>query len=109
MPAARDARPDRVLDLLPLEARAQEARRLLGLDAIRANGRLTLHYTAFLPWDQARGPLAPEAASDRIFARADGWALMIGCAVRNRDPGVVSAVIASLPDAGRNDDWVACI
>jgi hypothetical protein len=31
---------------------------------------------------------------------------MISCAVRSRNPGAVSEVIASLQEAGRDDDWV---
>ena len=104
--SGRERPSDRVLALLPAETRAQETLRLLSADAVRADRKLTLHYTAFLPWDQARGLLAREAASDRIFARADGWQLMISCAVRSRDPDAVSEVIAALREAGRDDDWV---
>jgi hypothetical protein len=47
---------DQMLDVLPRATRWAEARRVLELGPVRADAARTLHYTAFLPWEEAKAP-----------------------------------------------------
>jgi len=88
------ARPsDAMLEVLPRDLRTAEARRVLALDTIRADTELTLHYSAFLPWEQAREPLAAAARRGRAEDRAEGYGLLVACAARTADPDIVTEVI----------------
>jgi hypothetical protein len=91
------ARPsDQLLDVLPRTARWAEARRILGLGAVRADAALTLHYTAFLPWQQAQETLTAATTRAQAEDRAAGYGLLVACANRSADASVVTEVIEYL-------------
>jgi hypothetical protein len=91
------ARPsDPLLEVLPRPRRHAEARRILALGLVGADEALTLHYTAFLPFDQARQTLTGAARRARAEDRAAGYALLVGCASRGGDPAVVTETIEYL-------------
>lgn len=101
------ARPsDQLLEVLPRDLRTAEALRVLALDAIRADPDLTLHYTAFLPWQQAREPLAAAARRARADDRAEGYELLVRCAARTADPDIVTEVIEVLRRVRNEQDPV---
>jgi hypothetical protein len=91
------ARPsDQILDVLPRTRRWAEARRVLDLGPVRDDVALTLHYTAFLPWEQAKGPLTDATRRALADDRAAGYELMLGCAARTADADVVTEVVSYL-------------
>jgi hypothetical protein len=91
------ARPaDEMLDVLPRTVRAAEAMRILELGPVRADAALTLHYTAFLPWQQAKAPLTAATARSLAEDRAAGYGLLVACASRSGDAGAVTEVIGYL-------------
>jgi hypothetical protein len=87
---------DQMLDVLPRARRWNEARRVLELGPVRDDVALTLHYIAFLPWDQAKAPLT--AATRRALAedRAVAYELLVASADRAGEPEVVSEVVTYL-------------
>jgi hypothetical protein len=91
------ARPtDHMLDVLPRTVRWAEARRILELGLVRADPILTLHYTAFLPWQQAKAPLTAAIERAQAEERAAGYELLITCANRTGDGDIVTEAIAYL-------------
>jgi hypothetical protein len=88
--------PDQILEVLPRALRQAEARRVLGLGPVRNDAALTLHHTAFLPWEQAKAPLAEATRRAVAGDRAAGYERMLACAARSADPGVVTEVITGL-------------
>lgn len=81
------------LDVLPSETRHAEARRILGLRAIRGSEVLTLQYVAVLPFSEARPALVAEAGRAKAEDRALGYSLLVGCARRERSPAAVDDVL----------------
>jgi hypothetical protein len=94
--AAARVQYEEVLEPLPRAIRAREAERVLKLDAIRDNPALTLWWTAFLPWDQARPVLEEALRSGAAGTRADGYALLLDAARRSRDPQAVASAVETL-------------
>jgi hypothetical protein len=97
---------DPMLEVLPRVLRAAEATRMLALPAVAADADLAVHYTAFLPWDQACRPLREAASRARAEDRARGYELLVGCAARTADPGIVTEVIEYLPRIRNEQDPV---
>jgi hypothetical protein len=87
---------DQILDVLPRARRWAEARRVLSLESVRANAALTLHYTAFLPWDQAKASLTEATRRALADDRAAAYELLLACAARSADAGVVTEVVGDL-------------
>lgn len=87
---------DQVLNVLPRARLRAEARRVLGLEAVRARASLTLHYTAFLPWQEAQAPLAEATRRAAPGDRGTAYELMISCAARTADAAIVTEVITYL-------------
>lgn len=101
------ARPsDQLLEVLPRDLRTAEALRMLALDTVRADPDLTLHYTAFLPWEQARESLAAAARRPRADDRAEGYELLVRCAARTADPDIVTAAIEAVRRIRNDQDPV---
>jgi hypothetical protein len=97
---------DQILELLPRTRRRAEAQRVLQLEPIRADGALTLHYTAFLPWEQAAAPLTEATRRARAEDRAEAYELMISCASRTADADVVTEAISYLRRIRNEQDLV---
>jgi len=85
-----------ILDVLPRSRRSAEAERILGLGKVRDNVALTLNYTAFLPWDRAKAPLTEATRRAGADDRATAYELLVDCAARSADAGVVTEVITYL-------------
>jgi hypothetical protein len=91
------ARPsDQVLEALPRALRHAEASRVLGLGLVRGDAALTLHYIAFLPWEQAKAPLTDATLRAQADDRARGYELLLACADRTGNPETVTGVIGYL-------------
>jgi hypothetical protein len=97
---------DQILNALPRARRWAEARRVLGLAPVRARASLTLHYTAFLPWQQAQVPLTEATRRAAADDRGTAYELMVGCAARTADPAIVTEVIAYLQRLRNEQDPV---
>jgi hypothetical protein len=82
---------DVVLAVLPWRLRVAEARRMLALDEVRQSERLTLHYTAHLPWAEAEEPLLAATRRAQPDERGAAWELLVACAARGGDPAAVLA------------------
>jgi hypothetical protein len=90
---ARRIVTDDVLHRLPHARRAAEARRMLALAEIRDDEQRTLHYTAYLPWDEAYEPLTRATRRALAEDRATGYELLIRCAARTRDRDTVATAV----------------
>ena len=87
---------DLILDALPRTRRWAEARRVLDLGAVRDDAALTLHYTAFLAWDQAKAPLTDATLRASADDRAVAYELLIACASRTGAEEVLTEVVTYL-------------
>lgn len=87
---------DQMLNVLPRTARWAEAGRILELGPVRADAVRTLHYTAFLPWEQAKTPLTAATQRAQADERAAGYELLVACANRAADALIVTEVIGYL-------------
>ncbi|GAA1400385.1 hypothetical protein [Catellatospora coxensis] len=87
---------DQVLDVLPHRRRVVEAQRMLGLAEARADERVTLRLTAFLPWEQAQPALAAGTRAAEADDRAYAYRLLVGCAPRSRDAAAVTGSVEFL-------------
>ncbi|MDL4819563.1 hypothetical protein [Actinomadura opuntiae] len=85
-----------LLDVLPHAVRIREARRMLGLQRISEAPARSWSITAFLPYDEALPVLGALTRRPDADDRATGYALLIACAGRSRDPGTVTAMLESL-------------
>lgn len=91
------ARPaDEILRALPRAARAAEARRVLALGPVADDAVMTLLYTSFLPWEQARPALISATTRSAADERATGYELLIECAALSGEVDVVTEVIGYL-------------
>jgi hypothetical protein len=95
-----------VLDVLPLARRAREARRMLGLRKVAEDPWRTLEVTAFLPYDQAAETLREATRRADAEERGRGYALLIGCAGRSRDPEIFTGALDSLARLRNEQDPV---
>ena len=87
---------DQILDVLPRARRRGEARRVLELGPVRDDVALILHYTAFMPWDQAKAPLTDATRRALAEDRAVAYELLVASADRAGEPEVVSEVVTYL-------------
>ncbi|MFF0520042.1 hypothetical protein ACFYTC_15140 [Actinomadura nitritigenes] len=85
-----------LLDVLPRALRVREARRMLRLRRVAETPARYWSISAFLPYEEGMPVL--EALTRRPDAddRATGYALLIACAGRSRDPGTLTAMLESL-------------
>jgi hypothetical protein len=68
-------------------------RRVLDLDQVRADTAKTRLYTSFLPWEEAKTPLAEATRHPQAEDRAAGYELLAKCAGRaGRAEAVTEAV-----------------
>lgn len=97
---------DVLLDVLPRARRAAEADRILALPLVRDDEQLTLHYTAYLPWDRAESTVV--AATRRAAAedRAAGYELLLTGAGRSGDPAAVARAVQALTRLRNEQDPV---
>ncbi|GAA3923407.1 hypothetical protein GCM10023085_00760 [Actinomadura viridis] len=93
----------RILDVLPHAARAREARRMLGLRQVAEHPARTWEVTSFLPFDEALPVLRKVARGSDADERARGYAALIRCAARARDPEVITRLLDTCLDRLRNE------
>ncbi|MGH3280278.1 MAG: hypothetical protein ACRDNW_14230, partial [Trebonia sp.] len=84
---------DQMLDVLPRPVRWAEARRVLELGQVRADPARILHYTAFLPWEQAEATLNAATRRARAEERAAGYEMLAACADRTGQAATVTEAI----------------
>lgn len=75
---------DRLLGVLPHEARHAAARRMLALPEVQRDPARVLALTAWLSVEDALGALQAEAKSAKGEDRARGWQLRLACCASNR-------------------------
>jgi hypothetical protein len=97
---------DEILAVLPRTRRQQEVRRLLGLAEVRATQSMTVHYSAFLPWDQARDTLVAATRRPTPEERAGGYEAIVACACRSGEPGAVGEMVEYLTRLRNEQDPV---
>jgi hypothetical protein len=97
---------DQILAVLPRARRLQEVRRVLGLADVRTTESMTVHYSAFLPWDQARDGLVAATRRPTPEERASGYEAMVTCACRSGEPGAVGETIEYLTRLRNEQDPV---
>ncbi len=85
-----------LLDVLPHAVRVREARRMLRLRRIAETPARHRSITAFLPYEEALPVLDELIRRPDTEDRATGYALLIACAGRTRDPGTLTAALESL-------------
>ncbi|GAA4253713.1 hypothetical protein GCM10022255_055620 [Dactylosporangium darangshiense] len=93
---SRELTNEAILDVLPMSQRTAEARRVLALEEVRQDERLTLHYTGYLPWSEAEPALLAATRSADADDRARAWRQLVRCAARSDDPAAVRAVVEHL-------------
>ncbi|MFG2040356.1 hypothetical protein [Dactylosporangium sp. NPDC048998] len=93
---SRERTNDAILDVLPVAPRIAEARRVLALQEVRQDERLTLHYTAYLPWAEAEPVLLAATRAADADDRARAWQELVRCAARGGDPAAVRAAVEHL-------------
>ncbi|QFG20607.1 hypothetical protein [Actinomadura sp. WMMB 499] len=93
---------DALLDVLPRDVRVREARRMLGLRAVADHPLQVRQVTAFLPFEEARPVLIELTRRPDAEERGAGYALLVRCAGRERDPAVLAGLLESL-DRLRNE------
>ena len=103
--SARELAPA-VLDVLPLARRGREARRMLGLRKVADDPWRSLEVTAFLPYDQAAETLREATRRPDAEERGRGYALLIACAGRSRDPEIFTDALESLARIRNEQDPV---
>ncbi|TDC09102.1 hypothetical protein [Actinomadura bangladeshensis] len=82
-----------LLDVLPRAVRVREARRMLALRAVAGRPQRVQAVSAFLPFEEARPVLAELIRRPDADERAAGYALLVQCAGRERDPDVLTALL----------------
>lgn len=85
-----------LLDVLPHAVRIREARRMLRLRRIAETPARHWSTTAFLPYAEALPVLDGLIRRPDADDRATGYALLIACAGRTRDPGTLTTALESL-------------
>ncbi|WP_386378213.1 hypothetical protein [Streptosporangium lutulentum] len=86
----------RLLEVLPRERRAVEARRMLGLRQVAQNPSSVLEVTGFLPYGEAEPVLRVASRRPDAGERALGYRHLIACAGRGRDPEIITSLLESL-------------
>jgi hypothetical protein len=101
------ARPsDQMLEVLPRALRHAEVQRVLELGLVRADAALTLHYTAFLPWQEAKAALTAATRQPQAEDRASGYELLVQCADRAAAPDAVAEAVTYLQRLRNEQDPV---
>lgn len=90
------------IDLLPVQAREREARRLLALPSVADDPQQRLEVTARLTWAEAREPLLEATRRPDAEARALAWTAATQAAAGSRHAPTWSDFLAGL-DRVRND------
>ncbi|MEV0596131.1 hypothetical protein [Nonomuraea cavernae] len=85
-----------LLEVLPLERRSAEARRMANLRQVAQNPSCLLEATGFLPYGEAEPALRATTRRSNGSDRALGYRHLIACAGRSRDPEVITALLESL-------------
>src|SRR5262249_27803336 len=84
----------------------QGVRRVLGLAEVRASESMAVHYSAFLPWDQARDGLVTATRRPTPEERAAAYEAMVACAYRSGEPGAVGEMVEYLTRLRNEQDPV---
>ena len=74
---------DDLLAVLPRDRRISEVRRMLALGDVADDEERTLHYTAYLPWDEAEPALTVAIRRADAEERAVGYEALLACANHN--------------------------
>ena len=82
-----------LLNALPHQARAREARRILGLTRVAQDKQQTWIFTSFLPYDEARPVLIGLTRRPDATERGIGYRLLVECAGRTRSPEVLTRLL----------------
>ncbi|WP_173095063.1 hypothetical protein [Actinomadura verrucosospora] len=85
-----------LLEVLPRALRVQEARRMLRLRRVAETPARYWSISAFLPYEEALPVLEALTRRPDADERATGYALLIACAGRSREPGTLTAMLESL-------------
>lgn len=85
-----------IVELLPSTVREQEGRHHLALDALATRPRERLHYTAFLPWEEARTVLDPFIRNPDADLRMAALKALVSATryERSRLPDLLNIVLA---------------
>jgi hypothetical protein len=97
---------DEILTVLPRVRRHEEVRRVLGLAEVRATESLTLHYTAFLPWGEARDGLVAATRRPTAEERAVAYESLVACAGRSGQASAVGEMVEYLTRLRNEQDPV---
>lgn len=95
-----------VLDVLPAETRAAEARRLLAFRSVADHPVLRLAVTARLPWPEAKQPLLAATRRSTADDRAAGYTELTRAGALSRDPEVFGEVLGALGRLNNDQDPV---
>ncbi|MFG2089771.1 hypothetical protein [Spirillospora sp. NPDC048824] len=85
-----------LLEVLPRAVRHREARRMMGLRSVTGTPARMWAVAAFLPYEEGSPVLAELTRRADADERGTGYALLIGCAGRSRDPATLTAALESL-------------
>ncbi|WP_229075839.1 hypothetical protein [Actinoplanes sp. DH11] len=95
-----------VVSVLPVAVRIREATRVLGLPEIQGREELRYAWSAYLGWPEASAALEPVVRAGNAEVRARGWRLLIGAALRSRDPRIVAELAERLTRLRNEQDPV---
>lgn len=95
-----------VIDLLPIPARAAEARRLLGVRAVDDDPVRRLEITARLTWAEAKDTLYAATRRSTAEERAHAYRCLVTAAAGSRDPEVFAELLRSLDRLTNEQDPV---
>jgi hypothetical protein len=98
--------PDQILDALPHQRRAAEARRMLTVDEIRDRAAYVIHYQGFLPWAEVRDRLVSPLRLPLADERSGAYVALVQCARRSADPAVVTEAVSILTGLRNEQDPV---
>jgi hypothetical protein len=95
-----------LLDVLPVAVRVREARRMLRLRRVAETPHAYWATHAFLPFDEALPVLQAVTRRQDADERATGYAHLIACAGRSRDPEVLTRLFDALSRLRNEQDPV---
>lgn len=85
-----------LLNVLPIDLRTSQARRMLGLRSVAETPHRSWQAQSFLPFDEALPVLGAVTRRQDADERATGYAHLIACAGRSRDPEVLTRLFDAL-------------
>ncbi|ADB31557.1 hypothetical protein Kfla_2483 [Kribbella flavida DSM 17836] len=91
---AQRALPGSLLDVLPVTARGENARRMLGLTAVAEDLHRRWDITSYLPYEEAFALLEPEVRRSEAEDRAVVYRAVIAAAGRSRRPEHVQEALS---------------